>query len=452
MAICLARSAGTEAPCTNLAKNGKYCGRHTKVWERYDEVQEKGGQVCSNWTSKNARCPNELDPDESEGVRRRCKSCRDKGNAGEAKARAQKKADALTVVDLNKQKCVGKCGQIRDKALFVGPPGQGHCQICREKQDVREKTRKEKEKKKADEGIVTTRVQAAREYEHRTERQESKKRRREENPERQREYDEKSRKKRREEDEEGYLARNAEDQKRWRDNNPDMVLIQRYNSRLATKTRMHKKIAADHGIADELSDEDLQGLMEEGVCFFGGEDDTSLYLMSVTRLNVAEGFTTFNSRAACRGCVVMKGSLDPRTFIERCIYIANLRKGGVCPYPAHLFKERLGSTFVEYTERASKKGLPFELTKEQFDEIRKGPCYVCNRGNQPGFHQNGIDRMDNEAGYTLLNARACCGECNYMKREFKFDEFVGRIALVVAKAEENLKKLVTDAKRVVAYK
>jgi hypothetical protein len=177
----------------------------------------------------------------------------------------------------------------------VGPPGQGHCQICKDKQDVREKTRKKKEKKQAAKGIVTERKKAAREREHAPKRKESKKRRREENPEKKRKYDKKSRKKRREQDEEGYLAKNAENAMHWRKNNPEMVLVHRYNARLPTKSRLFRESAAARQIAVELPDELLQQMLEDGVCFFCGDDDTSVYLMSIFQLDITKDFTETNS-------------------------------------------------------------------------------------------------------------------------------------------------------------
>jgi hypothetical protein len=53
------------------------------------------------------------------------------------------------------------------------------------------------------------------------------------------------------------------------------------------------------------------------------------------------------------------------------------------------------------------------LTKEQFDNITKHPCYYCGIMQDKGF--NGIDRMDSIKGYEIDNCVSCCTECNMMK-------------------------------------
>jgi hypothetical protein len=148
----------------------------------------------------------------------------------------------------------------------------------------------------------------------------------------------------------------------------------------------------------------------------------------------------------------MKGSLNSLTFMERCVYIDNLIQGGACPYLTHIFKERKGTSFSAYTERASRKGLLFELTEEEFAEIRSAACYVCQRVNIPGFNQNGIDRVDNKLGYVTTNVRACCDKCNYMKKELEIGQFRSKVKEVAAKAIENIDKKVLDSERYIAHK
>lgn len=39
----------------------------------------------------------------------------------------------------------------------------------------------------------------------------------------------------------------------------------------------------------------------------------------------------------------------------------------------------------------------------------------------------GIDRIDNNKHYTNDNCKGCCGLCNYMKKDYDLDEFIGHI-------------------------
>lgn len=42
-------------------------------------------------------------------------------------------------------------------------------------------------------------------------------------------------------------------------------------------------------------------------------------------------------------------------------------------------------------------------------------------------HTNGVDRFDNEQGYTFHNSNACCGECNIMKKEMDYSIFMDKL-------------------------
>lgn len=42
-------------------------------------------------------------------------------------------------------------------------------------------------------------------------------------------------------------------------------------------------------------------------------------------------------------------------------------------------------------------------------------------------HTNGVDRFDNEIGYTFHNSNACCGQCNIMKKEMDYSIFMDKL-------------------------
>ncbi len=64
---------------------------------------------------------------------------------------------------------------------------------------------------------------------------------------------------------------------------------------------------------------------------------------------------------------------------------------------------------------AKKRGIPVDLTKEQFKEAfsRFDGCGYC-QGPLPNSGA-GIDRMDNAKGYTVDNIFPCCNDCNIVK-------------------------------------
>jgi hypothetical protein len=107
-----------------------------------------------------------------------------------------------------------------------------------------------------------------------------------------------------------------------------------------------------------------------------------------------------------------------------------------------------------YRANARVRGHVWELTKEQFRELTKSPCYYTGklpsqitksaatgrrlkRGVDPlpgGIYvYNGVDRVDNHKGYTVENCVPCCKEANQMKMAFGHDEFIALCKEIAAR-------------------
>lgn len=78
------------------------------------------------------------------------------------------------------------------------------------------------------------------------------------------------------------------------------------------------------------------------------------------------------------------------------------------------------------------RGVFWGIDIDFFRWITKQPCHYC--GDEPyqiyqpgrkmgGYVFNGIDRVDNEIGYTEENCVPCCGVCNYMKSATSVSDF-----------------------------
>ena len=86
----------------------------------------------------------------------------------------------------------------------------------------------------------------------------------------------------------------------------------------------------------------------------------------------------------------------------------------------------------KYKQNAKKGGREYKLTEEQFKEITKKDCYYCgakpnnerkSSSNNGGYVYNGIDRIDNNKGYTMDNIVPCCRTCNIAKRNLTLQDF-----------------------------
>jgi len=89
--------------------------------------------------------------------------------------------------------------------------------------------------------------------------------------------------------------------------------------------------------------------------------------------------------------------------------------------------------FRAYKSRSIRKGLPFLLSLERFQELTSSNCHYCGikprqkwnyRGAPEPYLYNGIDRKNNKKGYTLLNSLPCCGLCNDKKKAMTYGEFI----------------------------
>ena len=86
-----------------------------------------------------------------------------------------------------------------------------------------------------------------------------------------------------------------------------------------------------------------------------------------------------------------------------------------CRRGFHIHKGRLATGFSNRTyfhsarQTAKKRGIPWDLTFEQYDALLKMPCAYC------GCHATGADRVDNDRGYVVGNVTPCCPACNHAK-------------------------------------
>ena len=164
-------------------------------------------------------------------------------------------------------------------------------------------------------------------------------------------------------------------------------------------------------------------------CFYCGSKSEKEFLNGIDRLNSTIGYTEDNCISCCNTCNIIKGSLDPTTFINRCEHICTYRgliEDGIL-YP-ELFCDHNSSTFSNYKNSATRRKKEFNIDKNIFEIIKKKNCYICGKKNSTE-HTNGIDRIDSTKGYIIENIESCCGECNFMKNKFSLDLFLEKCYL-----------------------
>ena len=94
----------------------------------------------------------------------------------------------------------------------------------------------------------------------------------------------------------------------------------------------------------------------------------------------------------------------------------------------------LKAKYQDYKWGARKRGLEFKLDYKEFKKIIFNKCYYCdsdpsvtkrNKKIKGNFQVliNGIDRKNNNIGYTKKNCVPCCKTCNRAKRDLTYDEW-----------------------------
>ncbi len=123
---------------------------------------------------------------------------------------------------------------------------------------------------------------------------------------------------------------------------------------------------------------------------------------------------------------------------------ANRNDPGECSYNFYYNNIKSGARTRKYE---------FNLSFLDFKEITNRSCYYCGLPPQPYNYYlkkdkqikktkfkvyqdtidrswiaiNGIDRVDNNKGYSVENCVSCCAQCNTSKLNYSYDEFISWI-------------------------
>lgn len=91
----------------------------------------------------------------------------------------------------------------------------------------------------------------------------------------------------------------------------------------------------------------------------------------------------------------------------------------------------LNHLFAIYKKNARRRGYKFNLSQDEFRGLVIQPCSYCGRPpssvvevNDSSLIYTGIDRTNNEEGYSIDNCIPCCKICNRAKRGMPYEEFM----------------------------
>ena len=117
-------------------------------------------------------------------------------------------------------------------------------------------------------------------------------------------------------------------------------------------------------------------------------------------------FETFNTKLNCE-------ALTCRECCEKQAKLDKKREGRKRNYKVEHLKN-LEIYYKIYINKSVVRGYGnFQLNFDKFTTLVKSPCYYCKYINDS--ETNGIDRINNDIGYTEENCVAACWKCNRMK-------------------------------------
>ncbi|BCS83122.1 hypothetical protein QLL95_gp1001 [Cotonvirus japonicus] len=237
-----------------------------------------------------------------------------------------------------------------------------------------------------------------------------------------------------------YRKRNAKSQAKRRQEHPEDAV----KGKIARKTKVgilfneYIRSAKVRGFEMELTIEQFTALVESD-CYYCG-CPRGKFLNGIDRKNNNEGYTIDNVVTSCQVCNYMKNTYNEATFILMCMKIVNTLKNYKFNVTVNPFNNYSGCNYYDYNLRANRKNLNFELTKEEFSKLQQGSCYICKRLSDNN-HKHGIDRFYNDEGYTLENSKTCCGDCNYLKGEEEYHDFMIQCMFVAINHKNRITEL-----------
>lgn len=277
------------------------------------------------------------------------------------------------------------------------------------------------------------------------------------------------------EDVEEYLKSNAENAKRWREVNREKYFefLKKSKTDINRCFSTYKRCATERNIPFELTYDEYQTILTTP-CYYCGEfsgDDDCLtrrrfemeqpdglnfklsavsepcansngtfeffkgQISGIDRINSNKSYNVNNITPCCWMCNMMKNTLNQYTFIRRVEHILTFQyivPGRLFPEVFTDYGTDVGDRkklYNRYKKGARERNIEFGIDLALFKQFVSEDCYLCGKSNT-GEHQNGIDRFDNDVGYFPTNCKPCCFNCNLMKRDHDFDNFVRKMLLI----------------------
>lgn len=160
-------------------------------------------------------------------------------------------------------------------------------------------------------------------------------------------------------------------------------------------------------------------------------------LTLIERIPIFKRPTKYRCRCECGTELIVLWSNIQRNTTQSCGCLRKdtIKKTKLKPVEDVLAKQ----IFSYYRKNAISRDIPWLLSLEEVRTLIFQPCLYCGitgetetilGGTKRKVRNNGIDRRENNLGYTIQNSVPCCKSCNFSKgskTEKEFSEWIKRI-------------------------
>lgn len=242
-------------------------------------------------------------------------------------------------------------------------------------------------------------------------------------------YQQKYREKKIKEDKEKYLENQNKKHREWVYNNKEHC--QKYNKEYNSKLERRVNNAMQKVKKKQEIKLLFKNLMVSECAYCGNNE-----YIGVDRIDSTKCYSFENCKPCCKYCNYMKNTMDIGSFLKKCTEIAihnNLDNIELTDYRLNYHKnsvlEDTKINYYSYKHGAQRRNIDFNITQDEFLNIVKNNCYLCNKTNNN--NTLGLDRVDNDKGYIIDNCKSCCKYCNYMKNKNELSKFLAHIQKIV---------------------
>lgn len=102
-------------------------------------------------------------------------------------------------------------------------------------------------------------------------------------------------------------------------------------------------------------------------------------------------------------------------------------------------KNKISRRYSTYKNSAKRRGHDFELSLDEFSTFQNKPCHYCGDEIESSG-KIGIDRINNNKGYSIENCVPCCEICNRMKLALDLDTWLSKINKISRKHPNEVNK------------